>query len=102
MSPPYDGLRETPQALHLARIALAPAERDTLLATLQGYFRAGGSVVDAGTLLFCHPNTVRNHLRRVERHTGKSLDDPAQSAELYVALAAFTRLPEPPQSDRPG
>jgi DNA-directed RNA polymerase specialized sigma24 family protein len=83
-------------------LALAPAEREMLLATLQAYFGTGGSVAEAGKLLFCHPNTVRNHLRRIERHTGKSLDDPAQSAELYVALAAFTRLPERPAPGSPG
>jgi hypothetical protein len=144
LSPQYSALEETPQALHLARIALesarpgsteltvfdeaplpalvvsspttsyrmvekvfgtllavAPAERQMLLSTLAAHFRAKGSATGAGKLLFCHPNTVRHRLRRIEQHTGRSLDDPAASAELYVALEALLRLPERPPPGRP-
>jgi sugar diacid utilization regulator len=75
-------------------LGLPAAERETLLATLSARFRAGGSATEAGKLLFCHPNTVRHRLRRIEQHTRRSLDDPVASAELYVALEALLRLPE--------
>ena len=34
---------------------------------------AGGSATAAGQALFCHPNTVRYRLRRVEELTGRSV-----------------------------
>jgi hypothetical protein len=35
---------------------------------------------------------VLRRLRRIEQHARRSLDDPAASAELYVALEALQRL----------
>lgn len=138
VSPVYTGLERTPQALHLARIALAsspagdpivnvfddaplpvlvvsspttsyritktilgplldisPDERDMLLNTLAAFFAFQGSAVEAGKHLYCHPNTVRHRLHRIERQTGRSLQDPRASAELFIALEALRRLPEP-------
>lgn len=140
VSPVYADLEKTPQALHLARIALAssppgmaevnlfddaplpvlvvsspttsyritrmvlgplleinPDEREMLLHTLATYFAVQGSAAEAGRRLYCHPNTVRHRLRRIERQTGRSLDDPLASAELCVALEALRRLPDPPR-----
>jgi PucR C-terminal helix-turn-helix domain/GGDEF-like domain len=137
VSPAYAGLERTPQALHLARIALATAapgaaevsvfddgpvsmlvvsspttsyriatrvlgpvldmaseERDVLLDTLGTYFAVQGSAAESGKRLFCHPNTVRHRLKRIENLTGRSLEDPLGSAELYVALEAIRRLPD--------
>jgi hypothetical protein len=79
-------------------LRLPAPERETLLATLAAHFRARGSAAGAGELLFCHPNTVRHRLRRVEQHTGRALDDPVAAAELYVALEALQRLPDQPSS----
>jgi hypothetical protein len=70
-------------------------ERDMLLNTLAAYFAFEGSAVEAGKHLYCHPNTVRHRLHRIERQTGRSLQDPRSSAELFIALEALRRLPEP-------
>jgi sugar diacid utilization regulator len=70
-------------------------ERGMLLDTLETHFGARGSAVEAGKRLYCHPNTVRHRLHRVERQTGRPLDDPRSSAELFVALEALRTLPGP-------
>jgi DNA-binding PucR family transcriptional regulator len=72
-----------------------PDERDMLLNTLAAFFAFQGSAIEAGKHLYCHPNTVRHRLHRIERQTGRSLQDPRASAELYIALEALHRLPEP-------
>ena len=54
---------------------------------------AGGSATAAGQALFCHPNTVRYRLRRVEELTGRSVDVPRAAAELTVALQALRVFP---------
>ncbi|OXM66148.1 hypothetical protein CF166_27355 [Amycolatopsis sp. KNN50.9b] len=132
VSPLYSALRETPQALQFARLALrglgegevaqfadtplavlmaaAPAEAGqvaarvlgpvlalgdgaTLVDTLECWFGAGGSAGEAARRLFCHPNTVRYRLRRIEELTGRKLADPAAVAELSAALQALRMLP---------
>ena len=50
---------------------------------------------EAGKRLYCHPNTVRHRLHRIERQTGRLLQDPRACGELLVALEALRRLPEP-------
>ncbi|TJZ59348.1 PucR family transcriptional regulator [Streptomyces piniterrae] len=137
VSPPYDSLRDTPQALHYARLALAglPAgrpgvarfddnpvamlvaaapveaarvartvlsrildlpdeERERLVETLEQWFAAAGSAAEAGRLLYCHANTVRYRLRRVEELTGRSLQDPCAVADFRAALQALRVVPE--------
>lgn len=69
-------------------LALDPGDRDTLLATLAAWIESGGSVARVGERLFCHRNTVRNRMQRIEALTGKSLTDPIGSAEVYVAATA--------------
>jgi hypothetical protein len=76
-------------------LTIDPDERDMLLNTLAAFFAFQGSAIEAGKHLYCHPNTVRHRLRRIERQTGRSLQDPRSSAELFVALEALNRLPEP-------
>ena len=73
-----------------------PDERDMLLDTLAAFFQFQGSAVKAGKYLYCHPNTVRHRLHRIERQTGRSLKNPKSSAELFVAMEALRRLPEQP------
>ena len=76
----------------LARTVLGPVldlpehDRTLLLDTLQAWFDAGGSATEAGKRIYCHPNTVRYRLRRVQDYTGRSLDDPRAAAELLTAL----------------
>jgi PucR C-terminal helix-turn-helix domain/GGDEF-like domain len=79
----------------LARAVLGPVldlpaqDRSTLLATLRAWFDAGGSAAEAGRRIYVHPNTVRYRLRRLQEHTGRSLDDPRAAAELLAALEAL-------------
>ncbi|HEV8648938.1 MAG TPA: helix-turn-helix domain-containing protein [Actinomycetes bacterium] len=79
----------------LVRTVLGPVldlpaqDRLSLLSTLQAWFDAGGSAVETGKRIFCHPNTVRYRLRRLQEHTGRSLDDPRAVAELLAALDAL-------------
>jgi DNA-binding PucR family transcriptional regulator len=79
----------------LARAVLGPVldlpaqDRSTLLGTLQAWFDAGGSADETGKRIYCHPNTVRYRLRRLQEHTGRSLDDPRAAAELLAALDAL-------------
>jgi hypothetical protein len=139
VSPVYDGLEKTAQAMHLARIAMASIapgdrqlcvfddspvpvliasapttsyrvmnnvlgpllstpveERDLLLETLEAYFTAG-SIVEAGKRLFCHRNTVRHRLSRIEQLTGRSVDDALGAVELYIAVQTMLRLPKLPE-----
>ncbi|HZO67245.1 MAG: PucR family transcriptional regulator [Kribbellaceae bacterium] len=134
ISPPYDDLTDTAQALRFARIALAACaddtpvtlfdeaplavltmaapdvaerfvrtvlgglddlpreDRDLLLQTLRTWLGSGGSANDAAERLYCHPNTVRHRLRRIEERTGRSLTDPRSLAELCLAAEAESRL----------
>jgi PucR C-terminal helix-turn-helix domain/GGDEF-like domain len=80
-----------------------PDERDMLLDTLAAFFAFRGSAIEAGKHLYCHPNTVRHRLHRIERQTGRPLHDPRSSAELFVALQALRTLPGPvsrPEANR--
>jgi DNA-binding PucR family transcriptional regulator len=58
------------------------------------YF-AAGSIAEAGKRLFCHPNTVRHRLIRIEQLTGSSVDHPLGAVELYIAMQTILRLPKP-------
>ncbi|GGX27374.1 PucR family transcriptional regulator [Streptomyces noursei] len=87
------------EAGRIARAALdgvlrLPAdERDRLLETLECWFAAAGSTVAAAELLYCHRNTVRYRLRRLEELTGRSLRDPRAVADLAVALHGLRLSP---------
>ena len=86
----------------LVRTVLGPVlelpaqDRSSLLGTLQAWFDAGGSAVEAGKRIYCHPNTVRYRLRRLQEHTGRSLEDPRAVAELLAALDALRLTPHGP------
>ena len=73
-------------------LALDAADRALLLETLEVWFDAGGSAAEAGQRMFCHRNTVRNRLQRVEELTGRSLSDPTATSELRVALEVVRLL----------
>jgi hypothetical protein len=130
VSPPYDELDGTGQAVRFARVALSgstatspvalfdespltmaavaapdvmqyfvrkvlgglddlPADdREVLLDTLEAWSIHHGSATETAEQLFCHPNTVRHRLRRIEERTGRSLNDPHAVAELLLALEA--------------
>jgi DNA-binding PucR family transcriptional regulator len=71
-------------------VGLPATEGRMLLHTLTTWFATGGNVTESGALLFCHRNTVRNRLRRIEDLSGRSLADPRGIAELYVAAQAIS------------
>jgi DNA-binding PucR family transcriptional regulator len=135
ISPLYDDLRDTANALSLARIALhsavddrqvtlfdrdplaiaavsapevmrrvahavlaaldpiTPAERTRLLTTFGTWLDNNGSAKETAAAMFCHPNTIRHRLRRLEERTGRSLADPRSIAELSLAFEIDRRAP---------
>ncbi|QKW06792.1 helix-turn-helix domain-containing protein [Streptomyces sp. NA04227] len=70
-----------------------PMERERLLETLEHWYAAAGSMTRAARRLYCHPNTVRYRLRRIQELTGRSLRDPRVTAEFAVALQALRHTP---------
>ena len=70
-----------------------PAEqRDVLFQTFRAWLENDASVSAAGEALFCHPNTVRHRLRRIETRTGRSLSRPRDLAELCLAFEVHRQL----------
>jgi sugar diacid utilization regulator len=131
----FEDLRETPRALHVARVMLrgptdstssvavfdgsilataaisAPGamvqtvgaaldgfghlpdeDREILFETFRAWQDNDASVNGAAEVLICHPNTVRHRLRRIEKHTGRSLSRPRDVAELCLAFEVHRRL----------
>jgi len=73
---------------------LPDQERDVLFETFQAWVDNDGSMRTVGDLLFCHPNTVRYRLHRIEQRTGRSLSKPRDVAELCLAFEVHRRLME--------
>ncbi|MCW4354442.1 helix-turn-helix domain-containing protein [Hoyosella sp. YIM 151337] len=73
-------------------LSLPQPERDDLIDVLHAWFRCGGSAAAVADALHCHRNTVRYRLRKIRDVTGRDTTDPAQSAELYLALQAVLLL----------
>lgn len=71
---------------------LADNERHVLFETFRVWLENDGSLRAAGELLFCHPNTVRYRLHRIEQRTGRSLSRPRDIAELSLAFEVHRRL----------
>jgi hypothetical protein len=135
VSAAFTDLRDTPRALHVARVMLrgptdstssvavfdgsilataavsAPEvmiktvgaaldgfgdlpdeDREMLFETFRVWQDNDASVRGAAEVLICHPNTVRHRLRRVEKHTGRSLSRPRDVAELCLAFEVYRRL----------
>jgi DNA-binding PucR family transcriptional regulator len=135
ISAPYDDLRDTPQAFHVAKVMLrsrahstspvtvfdgsilataavsAPAamvksaatvldgfdeldeeERQLLFETFRVWQESDASVRATAEILFCHPNTARYRLRRIEQRTGRSLSRPRDIAELCLAFEVQLHL----------
>jgi hypothetical protein len=78
----------------LGRLKALPAEECALLLdTFQAWVEAGGSANDTAAKIYCHPNTVRHRLHRIEELTGRSLARPKDLAELCMAFEVERRLP---------
>jgi PucR C-terminal helix-turn-helix domain/GGDEF-like domain len=71
---------------------LAEEEREVLFETFRVWVDHGGSVRTTAELLFCHPNTVRYRIHRIEQRTGRSLTRPRDIAELCLVLEVHRRL----------
>ncbi|QMU77997.1 PucR family transcriptional regulator [Streptacidiphilus sp. PB12-B1b] len=72
--------------------ALPGAQRALLLETFGAWLDHGGSADRTAAALFCHPNTVRHRLRRLEERTGRALSEPRDVAELSLAFETDRRL----------
>ena len=135
VSAAFKDLRETPRALHVARVMvrgptdstssvavfdgsilataavsapevmiktagaaldgfgdLPDVDRKMLFETFRVWLDNDASVYGAAEVLICHPNTVRHRLRRIEKHTGRSLSRPKDVAELCLAFEVHRRL----------
>ena len=78
---------EAENAVDYALLAAEKAQRRWANTEALAYFD------DALKRLSAMPDTEANRLRRIEQLTGRSLDDPQASAELFIALKAHRRLP---------
>ena len=71
---------------------LSAEERGMLFDTFRVWQDNDASVHATARLLFCHPNTVRHRLRRIEQCTGRALSRPRDVAELCLAFEVHRRL----------
>lgn len=74
--------------------SLPADERQSLGETFAAWVDHQGSIPDTAEVLFCHPNTVRNRLHRIEEHTGRSLTAPRDLAELCLAFETRQLTPD--------
>jgi DNA-binding PucR family transcriptional regulator len=88
-----DAAIEAARAVLSGLLELRSEDRDLLITTLTTWLEVSGSANAAAEVLFCHPNTVRYRLRRIEGTTGRSLSEPTQLAELVTAVRAWSELP---------
>jgi hypothetical protein len=73
-------------------LALPAADRDMLLGTVDAWVANAGSAKRTAGQLYCHPNTVRYRLQRVQTELRMSLTDPSALADLVVGLRAWRLL----------
>jgi hypothetical protein len=71
---------------------LTDDERHVLFDTFRAWLESDGELRAAAELLFCHPNTVRYRLHRIEKRTGRCLSRPRDLAELCIAFEVNRRL----------
>jgi DNA-binding PucR family transcriptional regulator len=100
VSEPAEGRRFAAEVLGPV-LGLPTEDRTTLLDTLTAYLDHTGSAERAAEVLYCHPNTVRYRLRRLQELTGRSLADPHGIAELAGAAYALN-LSSTTSTRRPG
>jgi hypothetical protein len=91
-----DAMRRVRQTVLGGVLELPAEQRELLLDTLVTWRDNGGSATATARVMFCHPNTIRHRLRRLEAVTGRSLTDPRATAELFVALDAALLGPDTP------
>jgi len=64
-------------------------EQDVLFDTFRAWVDNDGSIPNTATQLYCHPNTLRYRLHRIEERTGRSLSAPRELAELCLAFEIY-------------
>jgi hypothetical protein len=67
-------------------------DRTVLFHTFRTWIKNRGSVAQTAADVFCHPNTIRHRLRRIEERSGRSLTVPHELAELCLAFEIRQRL----------
>jgi hypothetical protein len=97
-----DTMKHTAQTVLGAVLDLPPEQSTLLLQTLAAWRDNGGSATATARQMFCHPNTIRQRLRKLESWTGRSLSDPRATAELFLALEATLLLPSSSAQQVPG
>lgn len=75
-----------------ALIAYDLERGERLLETLQVFLEADRNVTQSAELLFVHPNTLRNRLRKVEELLGVSLDSTDTLVDVSLAFQAMRIL----------
>ncbi|MGF6883116.1 hypothetical protein ABIA39_002057 [Nocardia sp. GAS34] len=95
---PGEGLRLASRVLGPV-LALPAEDRAMLIETLWVYLSNLGSAENAAQLLYCHANTVRYRLRRLQDLTGRHLSDPCDAAELMAAVYALRLNNSDPNTD---
>ena len=71
---------------------LGHEERQILIDTFRSWVSHGGSLTETAAAIYCHPNTVRYRLHRIEDYTRRSVTAPHDIAELCLALEIDTWL----------
>jgi sugar diacid utilization regulator len=71
---------------------LPDEDREMLFGTFRVWQENAGSLSLVAQRLFCHVNTVRHRLRRIEKRTGRSLSRPRDVAELCLAFEVYRQL----------
>ncbi|MEV8339053.1 PucR family transcriptional regulator [Leucobacter sp. NPDC077196] len=67
-------------------VSVNAEDRDLLRETLRALFTANGQRGPAAAALGIHRNTLRDRISRIERLTARSVADPDDRAELWIAL----------------
>jgi hypothetical protein len=81
-----EGARDLARGVLGSVLELPDHEAETLLGTLSCWFDCAGSASAVAERLHFHRNTIHQRLRRIEQLTGRTCSNPAEAAELYLAL----------------
>jgi PucR C-terminal helix-turn-helix domain/GGDEF-like domain len=72
--------------------SLPDEDSQILCDTFRSWVAHRGSIPETAADIYCHPNTVRHRLHRIEDHTGRSVTAPVDIAELCLAFEIDTWL----------
>ncbi len=81
-----DVMKEISASILAGFADLDDESRDQLFTTFRVWLTTGGSTNAAAAQLYCHPNTIRHRLHRIEERTGRSTTHPRELAELCLAF----------------